>query len=161
MAKAVRKDSANKVKTGVASPAGSEPAKPREATVHTLPTPTPLSAAPNPNPSPQNFVCRFNVGPSGSGKFSITYVGPLALRDEACLRYGVKRAGGGAWGESGEAKLRSDGMRTSSTTLDIAPGSALESVQFAVRAGEAWDNGGRAPLGYYEWRPGGELLALA
>jgi hypothetical protein len=38
-------------------------------------------------------------------------------------------------------------------TLPLSAGAPIEAVEFVFRAGEEWDNGGRAPLGYYEWSP--------
>ena len=33
----------------------------------------------------------------------------------------------------------------------MRPGAPIEAVELAFHAGGEWDNGGRAPLGYYEW----------
>ena len=158
MAKAVRKDGGSKAKTEVTA-AGTAPARPREATVHSLPTPTPAAPVKSATPSPQAFACQWSAGPSGSGRLSVSYAGPLAGHSEAYLRFGVRREGGAPWGEAREVRLRSEGAR-SSAALEIGPGATVAGIDFAVRAGEGWDNGGRAPLGYYEWRPGGELLVL-
>ena len=88
----------------------------------------------------------------GSAELTVAYDGPLAARDEVIARAGTWREGSGPWAETVELPLRRQGKRWVGT-IPVASGAPLQGVEFVFRAHDEWDNGGRAPLGYYEWDP--------
>lgn len=109
--------------------------------------------------SPANFAFRWTAGADGTGVLAVGYGGPLAAREPASVRFGVRRQGTGAWNDTREVQLRRQ-PHGATAALEIPPGPPVEAVQLVVHAGDEWDNGGRAPLGYYEWRPGAGAQAI-
>ncbi len=115
------------------------------------------------SPSPGNFAIDWKPSSTGAGELSIAYEGPLAGRGEKEIyaRCGIWREGGGPWSETREVLLRREAPGRCVGSLKLPAGQPLRAVELAVRAGtDAWDNGGRAPLGYYEWKVGENQLAV-
>jgi hypothetical protein len=100
----------------------------------------------------QNLGIEWKVKPDGSAELLVAYAGPLATRDEVIARAGTWREGSGPWAETRELPLRRQGTRWVGT-IPVTSGAAVQAVEFVFRADDEWDNGGRAPLGYYEWNP--------
>jgi hypothetical protein len=90
--------------------------------------------------------------PDGSAELLVAYEGSLAARDEVVARAGTWRQGSTPWTETRDLPLRRQGTRWVGT-IPVTPGGPVEAVEFVFRAKDEWDNGGRAPLGYYEWNP--------
>lgn len=159
MAKAVRSTkSAGKPATS-AAPA-SAPGKNGHGSTQRSPKPR-LAVAPRvEGPSPQNFACRWAPGSDGAGDLTIAYAGPLASRDDVRVRFGVMREGGTRWTEVREIDLERESSGVAVATLEVTAGPRIEAVQLAVCAGQDWDNGGRTPLGFYEWRAGSQQLTV-
>ena len=67
-------------------------------------------------------------------------------------RAGTWREGSAPWAETQELPLRRDGARWVGT-IPVPSGAPVHAVEFVFRAHDEWDNGGLAPLGYYEWDP--------
>ena len=116
------------------------------------------------SPSPENFAVAFRASSGGAGEFTIAYEGPLAGRSEQEIyaHCGVWREGGGPWSEVRDIALRREAPGRCVGLLKLASGAPLRAIELAIRVGaDVWDNGGRAPLGYYEWRVGqGGLVAV-
>ncbi len=100
----------------------------------------------------QNVGVEWKAGQDGSAELVVAYEGPLAGRDEVIARAGTWRQGSTPWAETRELPLRRQGPRWVGT-IPVASGAPVEAVEFVFRADDEWDNGGRAPLGYYEWNP--------
>lgn len=100
----------------------------------------------------QNLGIEWKAKPDGSAELLVAYAGPLATRDEVIARAGTWREGSGPWAETRELPLRRQGTRWVGT-IPVASGAPVQAVEFVFRADDEWDNGGRAPLGYYEWNP--------
>jgi hypothetical protein len=100
----------------------------------------------------QNLGLEWKPKADGSAELVIAYDGPLAMRDEVIARAGTWREGSGPWGETRELPLRRQGTRWVGS-IAVASGPTVQAVEFVFRANDDWDNGGRAPLGYYEWNP--------
>jgi hypothetical protein len=100
----------------------------------------------------QNLGIEWKPKPDGSAELLVAYDGPLATRDEVIARAGTWREGSGPWAETRELPLRRQGTRWVGT-IPVASGATVQAVEFVFRANDEWDNGGRAPLGYYEWNP--------
>ncbi len=100
----------------------------------------------------QHLGIEWRTSVDGSGELVVAYDGPLATRDELIARAGTWRQGKGPWGETREVSLKRQGRRWVGA-IAVSPGAPVEGVEFVFRAGDDWDNGGRAPLGYYEWDP--------
>ncbi len=113
------------------------------------------------SPSPENFAIDWKPRSGGSGDLTIAYEGPLADRREVFARCGIWREGGGPWSDTREVLLRREGPNRCVGSLKLPEGATLRAVELAIRAGDdAWDNGGLAPLGYYEWKVGENRLAV-
>jgi hypothetical protein len=67
---------------------------------------------------------------------------------------GTWREGGEPWSGQQEVRLRREAPGRFVGALPVSAGAPLRAVEIALRHGDSWDNGGRAPLGYYEWRVG-------
>ena len=67
------------------------------------------------------------------------------------MRAGTWRKGGERWAELQELELRREAQDAWTGVLPIRSGSPLAALELAFRAGDECDNGGQAPLGYYEW----------
>jgi hypothetical protein len=100
----------------------------------------------------QNLGVEWKPKPDGSAELLVAYEGPLANRDEVIARAGTWREGSGPWAETRELPLRREGTRWVGA-IPVASGPAVQAVEFVFRANDEWDNGGQAPLGYYEWNP--------
>ena len=100
----------------------------------------------------QNLGVEWKPKPDGSAELLVAYDGPLATRNEVIARAGPWREGSGPWAETRELPLRRQGTRWVGT-IPVASGATVQAVEFVFRANDEWDNGGRAPLGYYEWNP--------
>ena len=100
----------------------------------------------------QNLGIEWKPRPDGSAELRLAYEGPLASRDEVVARAGTWRQGSGPWSETRELPLRREGTRWVGT-IPVASGGPVEAVEFVFRSNDEWDNGGSAPLGYYEWNP--------
>jgi hypothetical protein len=100
----------------------------------------------------QNLGIEWKPKPDGSAELLVAYEGPLASRDEVIARAGTWREGSGPWAETRELPLCRQGTRWVGA-IPVASGPTVQAVEFVFRANDEWDNGGRAPLGYYEWNP--------
>ena len=100
----------------------------------------------------KNFGIEWRPKADGSAELRVQYDGPLATRGEVVARAGTWREGSGPWAETRDLPLRREGTRWVGT-IPVASGPAVQAVEFVFRANDEWDNGGRAPLGYYEWNP--------
>ncbi len=100
----------------------------------------------------QNMGIEWKPRPDGSAELLVAYEGPLATRDAVIARTGTWRQGSGPWTDTRELPLQRQGGRWVGV-IPIASGVPVEAVEFVFRANDEWDNGGRAPLGYYEWNP--------
>ncbi len=121
--------------------------------VEPLPLGSPASTAPETlSASLEHVGVEWKARPDGSGELVIAYEGPLAARGEVIARAGTQRRGSAPWSEERELPLERRGSRWVGA-IPIRAGAPVEAVEFVFRAGDQWDNGGRAPLGYYEWKP--------
>jgi len=111
-----------------------------------------LVAPPAVSASFQNLGVEWKPGQDGSAELFVAYDGRLAGRDEVIARAGTWRQGSDPWAETRELPLRREGNRWVGT-ISVASGAPVEAIEFVFRANDEWDNGGRAPLGYYEWNP--------
>ncbi len=118
-----------------------------------------VAKAPSGATAEQAASASFQVGgiewkakPDGSAELRVAYEGPLAGRDEVVARAGTWREGSGPWAETRELPLSRQGSRWVGT-IPVASAASVQAVEFVFRAHDEWDNGGRAPLGYYEWNP--------
>lgn len=100
----------------------------------------------------QNLGIEWKPKPDGSAELRVAYAGPLAARGEVIARAGTWRQGSGPWAETRELPLRREGTRWVGT-IPVVAGGPVQAVEFVFRSDDEWDNGGRAPLGYYEWNP--------
>jgi len=105
-------------------------------------------------PSPSNFAFEWKSKQDGSGEVVFAYEGPLAKREDVVAHVGTWREGGEPWSGQLELHLRREAPGRFVGALPVSPGAPLRAVEIALRHGDSWDNGGRAPLGYYEWRVG-------
>ena len=114
---------------------------------------TPAATAPSGTAaSLPNLGIEWKTKPDGSAELVVAYAGPLAGRDEVIARAGTWRQGSEPWTETRDLPLKRQGTRWVGT-IPVRAGAPVEAVEFVFRAGDEWDNGGRAPLGYYEWNP--------
>jgi hypothetical protein len=100
----------------------------------------------------QNLGLEWQPKPDGSAELRVAYEGPLATRNQVVARAGTWRDGSSPWAETRELPLRREGSRWVGT-IPVASRATVQAVEFVFRAADEWDNGGRAPLGYYEWNP--------
>jgi hypothetical protein len=103
-------------------------------------------------PSPSNFAFEWKPRQDGSGELLFAYEGPLAKREAIVAHVGTWREGGEPWSEQRELPLRREASGRFVGAIPVPAGTPLRAVEIALRHGDSWDNGGRAPLGYYEWR---------
>ncbi len=111
-------------------------------------------------PSPGNLAVEWKPSRDGAGELVIAYEGPLANRDGLVAHFGTWRAGGQPWSETQDQPLRREAPGRWTGRIPVKPGAPLRAVEFAFRAGADWDNGGMAPLGYYEWAIGERKIAV-
>ncbi len=90
---------------------------------------------------------------NGSGELLVAYEGPLAAKaaEPVLARTGTLRAGGQPWAETHDVRLTRQAPGRYVGVIAVPTGAPVEAIELAFHAGEAWDNGGRAPLGFYEW----------
>lgn len=112
------------------------------------------------SPSPDNLSVEWKPSRDGAGELAIAYEGPLAARDGLVAHAGTWRAGGQPWSETKDQPLRREGPGRWVGRISVKAGAPVRAVEFALRAGSDWDNGGMAPLGYYEWVIADRKLAV-
>ncbi len=120
------------------------------------PAATPQKAAPPQKTASatfQNLDIEWKQSQDGSAEMVLAYDGPLSARDQVYARVGTWRQGSEPWADTRELPLERRGTRWVAA-IPVGSGAPVEGVEFVFRAGDEWDNGGRAPLGYYEWKPG-------
>lgn len=99
-----------------------------------------------------NVAVTWRPAGNGAGELLVAYEGPLAPAHEALLaRTGTRRAGGRPWSETRDVRLVREAPHRFVGVIAVPTGGPVEAIELAFHAGDAWDNGGRAPLGYYEW----------
>ena len=101
-------------------------------------------------PSVDNIAFEWRARGEGAGELVVVYEGPLAVHEGVVVRTGTCRAGGARWFESRDVALTRLGPHSLVATIALSRGAPVEAVELAFHAGDAWDNGGCAPLGYYE-----------
>ncbi len=112
------------------------------------------------SPSPDNLAVEWKPSRDGAGELAIAYEGPLASHDGLVAHFGTWRTGGQPWSETQDQPLRREGPGRWVGRITVKSGAPLRAVEFAFRAGSDWDNGGVAPLGYYEWAITDRKLAV-
>jgi hypothetical protein len=105
-----------------------------------------------PDQMPDNVAANWRPVGNGAGELYLAYEGPLAASADALLaRAGTLRAGGQPWSETRDVWLTRQAPGRFVGVLAVPAGAPVEAIELAFRAGDAWDNGGQAPLGFYEW----------
>jgi hypothetical protein len=104
-----------------------------------------------PAPAPENLALAWQARGDGSAELLLAYEGPLAGRDRVLARTGTWRQGGGRWAEVTDVELTRAAPGRYVGAIRVPAAASVEAVELAFRAGDEWDNGGRAPLGFYEW----------
>ena len=125
------------------------------ATLVAVPAPVAIASAPAPAPVSaelQGLRLEWRPETDGSAQLVVAYEGQLAPRDEVVARAGTWRQGSAPWTETRDLPLKRVGNGWVGA-IPVAAGAPVEAVELVFRAGDEWDNGGRAPLGYYEWAP--------
>jgi hypothetical protein len=119
------------------------------------PAPSPFQAlavaARQPAPAPENLALSWQARGDGSAELLLAYEGPLAGRDRVLARAGTWRQGGARWAEVTDVELTRAAPGRYVGAIRVPAAASVEAVELAFRAGDEWDNGGRAPLGFYEW----------
>ncbi len=112
----------------------------------------PVVARRVPDQGPDNIAASWKPVGNGAGELYLAYEGPLAASAETLLaRTGTLRAGGQPWSETRDVRLTRRAPGHFVGVIAIPTGAPVEAVELAFHTGDAWDNGGRAPLGFYEW----------
>lgn len=102
--------------------------------------------------APGNVAVSWKPVGNGAGELYLAYEGPLAAAaGDLQARTGTRRAGGQAWAEARDVRLTREGAGRYVGVITVPTGAPVEAIELAFHAGEAWDNGGHAPLGFYEW----------
>jgi hypothetical protein len=105
-----------------------------------------------PEQVPDNVAVAWRPSGNGAGELLVAYEGPLAAAHDALLaRTGTLRAGGRRWSEARDVRLTREAPYRFVGSIAVPTGGRVEAIELAFHAGDAWDNGGLAPLGYYEW----------
>ncbi|MFL5264845.1 MAG: hypothetical protein ACJ79E_19135 [Anaeromyxobacteraceae bacterium] len=104
-----------------------------------------------PSPSQGPLALELQARQDGSAEVVLVYEGALAARDAVLARAGTWRSGGAPWGDAQDVRLTRAAPNRWVGAIPVRPGAPVEAVELAFHAGGEWDNGGRAPLGYYEW----------
>jgi hypothetical protein len=112
------------------------------------------------HPSPTNLGLAWRGAGAGAGELQVAYEGPLATAEALQVRTGTRRAGGTPWAELRDVRLVRERPGRYVGTVAVPSGMPVEAVELAFHAGDAWDNGGQAPLGYYEWSVRERQLAV-
>ena len=97
------------------------------------------------------IALEWKAGHDGSAEVVVVYQGPLAAKDTVLARAGTRRSGGTPWAETQDVRLTRAAPDRWVGAIPVRAGAPVEAVELAFHAGDEWDNGGRAPLGYYEW----------
>jgi hypothetical protein len=105
------------------------------------------------SPAADNLAFGWNPQGDGSAELLVVYEGPLAAREQVLARTGTWRQGGAPWDDVQDVLLTRAAPGRFVGKIAVAAASTVEAVELAFCAGDEWDNGGRAPLGYYEWSP--------
>jgi hypothetical protein len=137
-----------------ASPTATSKAAAAPAKAAARPT-APLAAAPAPqsvSAELQGLAIEWKPKADGSAELVVAYEGSLARKARVVAHAGTWRQGGAPWAEVRDLELKRQGQRWIGA-IPVTAGAPVEGVEFVFRADEEWDNGGRAPLGYYEWTP--------
>ena len=111
-------------------------------------------------PSPSNLGAAWKAAGHGAGELLLSYEGPLAAAEALQARAGTLRAGGAPWAELRDVRLTRERPGRYVGVIAVPTGAPLEAVELAFHAGDAWDNGGQAPLGYYEWSAREQRIAV-
>jgi hypothetical protein len=111
-------------------------------------------------PSPSNVAAAWKAVGHGAGELLVSYEGPLAAAETLQARTGTRRAGGAPWAELRDVRLTREKPGRYVGVIAVPTGAPLEAVELAFHAGDAWDNGGQAPLGYYEWNAREQRIAV-
>jgi hypothetical protein len=111
----------------------------------------PLHEAKLTSPSQGPLALEWKAGQDGSAEVVVVYEGPLAAKDTVLARAGTRRSGGTPWAETQDVPLTRAAPNRWVGAIPVRAGAPVEAVELAFHAGDEWDNGGRAPLGYYEW----------
>lgn len=115
-------------------------------------TAAPAATARKTDSAPRRSIeVEWNPQRDGSGEVVIAYAGLLATRDTVLVRAGTWRQGGERWAELQQLELTRGAQDAWTGVIPIRAGLPLSALEFVFRAGDEWDNGGQAPLGYYEW----------
>jgi hypothetical protein len=105
-----------------------------------------------PEQAPDNIAVAWRPVADGGGELYLAYAGPLAASAATLIaRSGTLRAGGQPWSETRDVPLARQAPGTFVGVIPVTAGAQVEAIELAFCAGGAWDNGGRAPLGFYEW----------
>jgi hypothetical protein len=104
-----------------------------------------------PSPSQGPLALELTARQDGSAEVVVVYEGALAVKDAVLARAGTWRAGGTPWADAQDVRLTRAAPNRWVGAIAVSPGAPVEAVELAFHAGGEWDNGGRAPLGYYEW----------
>jgi hypothetical protein len=125
--------------------AAAQPAQPAVAAAALPPVPSRTDG-----PSPGNLAFQWKARHDGAGELVVVYEGPLSSRDRVLARVGTCRSGGAPWADTQEVALTRAAPGRLVGAIPVRPGAPVQAVELAFHAGDEWDNGGRAPLGYYE-----------
>ncbi|HEX8908553.1 MAG TPA: hypothetical protein VF805_05090 [Anaeromyxobacteraceae bacterium] len=103
--------------------------------------------------APSRVAASWNPSGNGSGELLVAYEGPLAAKaaEPVLARTGTLREGGQPWAETHDVRLTRQAPGRYVGVIAVPTGAPVEAIELAFHAGDAWDNGGRAPLGFYEW----------
>ena len=105
-----------------------------------------------PEQAPANLAVSWKTVGRGAGELHLAYEGPLAAAaDTVVARTGTLRAGGEPWSETRDVRLTRQAPGRFVGVISVPTGAPVEAIELAFHADDAWDNGGRAPLGFYEW----------
>ncbi|GEJ59335.1 hypothetical protein [Anaeromyxobacter diazotrophicus] len=135
------------------SAAGAAAQQPVAAAREGAPAPSyPAVAQRVPAQAPVNLAVSWKGTGNGAGELHLAYEGPLAAAEDGVLaRTGTLRAGGRPWSETRDVRLTRAAPGRFVGVIAVPTGAPVEAIELAFHAGDAWDNGGRAPLGFYEW----------
>ena len=143
---------------------GSAPSTPEARSPKAVATPAAPGYPPVPArsgaPSPSNVAAAWKAVGHGAGELLVSYEGPLAAAEALQARTGTRRTGGAPWAELRDVRLTREKPGRYVGVIAVPTGAPLEAVELAFHAGDAWDNGGQAPLGYYEWSAREQRIAV-
>jgi hypothetical protein len=111
-------------------------------------------------PCSSNLAAAWKGAGNGAGVLLVSYEGPLAGAEEVQARTGTLRAGGAPWAELRDVRLTREKPGRHVGVIAVPSGAPVEAVELAFHAGDAWDNGGQAPLSYYEWNAREQRIAV-